>query len=137
MNHWSFCQEPLEDGLANGEEPSAAEEAAALMMAKEAKGGTVKFGWIRGVLVSSSLLFETKKNKDGVSHFLRGSPKLGSTFWEVSSCYSQSEGVAGAKACPRFYLHACLFQVRCMLNIWGVMLFIRMSWIVGQAGIGE
>ncbi|KFW87769.1 Solute carrier family 12 member 2, partial [Phalacrocorax carbo] len=27
-------------------------------------------------------------------------------------------------------------QVRCMLNIWGVMLFIRLSWIVGQAGIG-
>uniref|UniRef100_A0A8D3DRP8 Solute carrier family 12 member 2 n=1 Tax=Scophthalmus maximus TaxID=52904 RepID=A0A8D3DRP8_SCOMX len=27
--------------------------------------------------------------------------------------------------------------VRCMLNIWGVMLFIRMSWIVGQAGIGN
>lgn len=24
-----------------------------------------------------------------------------------------------------------------MLNIWGVMLFIRMSWIVGQAGIGK
>uniref|UniRef100_A0A8C1UMZ1 Solute carrier family 12 member 2 n=1 Tax=Cyprinus carpio TaxID=7962 RepID=A0A8C1UMZ1_CYPCA len=29
---------------------------------------------------------------------------------------------------------ACV-QIRCMLNIWGVMLFIRMSWIVGQAGI--
>uniref|UniRef100_A0A7N8X4F5 Solute carrier family 12 member 2-like n=1 Tax=Mastacembelus armatus TaxID=205130 RepID=A0A7N8X4F5_9TELE len=71
------CQEPFEDGLANGEEPSAAEEAAALA-AKEGKGGTVKFGWIKGVLVS----------------------------------------------------------IRCMLNIWGVMLFIRMSWIVGQAGIG-
>uniref|UniRef100_A0AAX7VAK1 Solute carrier family 12 member 2 n=1 Tax=Astatotilapia calliptera TaxID=8154 RepID=A0AAX7VAK1_ASTCA len=27
--------------------------------------------------------------------------------------------------------------VRCMLNIWGVMLFIRMSWIVGQSGIGN
>uniref|UniRef100_A0A8C0G0C9 Solute carrier family 12 member 3 n=1 Tax=Bubo bubo TaxID=30461 RepID=A0A8C0G0C9_BUBBB len=27
-------------------------------------------------------------------------------------------------------------SVRCMLNIWGVMLFIRLSWIVGQAGIG-
>lgn len=24
-----------------------------------------------------------------------------------------------------------------MLNIWGVMLFLRMSWIVGQAGIGN
>lgn len=45
------CQELFEDGLANGEEPSAAEEAAALA-AKEAKGGTVKFGWVKGVLVS-------------------------------------------------------------------------------------
>ena len=27
-------------------------------------------------------------------------------------------------------------QVRCLLNIWGVMLFIRLSWVVGQAGIG-
>ncbi|XP_073322099.1 solute carrier family 12 member 2-like isoform X1 [Pagrus major] len=73
--HDELDKEPFEDGLANGEEPSAAEEAAALA-AKEGKGGTVKFGWIKGVLV------------------------------------------------------------RCMLNIWGVMLFIRMSWIVGQAGIG-
>lgn len=46
-------QEPFEDGLANGDEPSAAEEAAALM-AKEAKGGMVKFGWVKGVLVSLS-----------------------------------------------------------------------------------
>lgn len=44
-------QEPFEDGLANGDEPSAAEEAAALM-AKEGKGGMVKFGWVKGVLVS-------------------------------------------------------------------------------------
>uniref|UniRef100_A0A671X5D6 Solute carrier family 12 member 2 n=1 Tax=Sparus aurata TaxID=8175 RepID=A0A671X5D6_SPAAU len=73
--HDELDKEPFEDGLANGDEPSAAEEAAALA-AKEGKGGTVKFGWVKGVLV------------------------------------------------------------RCMLNIWGVMLFIRMSWIVGQAGIG-
>uniref|UniRef100_A0AAR2J0X9 Solute carrier family 12 member 2 n=1 Tax=Pygocentrus nattereri TaxID=42514 RepID=A0AAR2J0X9_PYGNA len=66
--------EPFDDGIANGEEPAAAEEAAAKVV-PESKGGTVKFGWIKGVLV------------------------------------------------------------RCMLNIWGVMLFIRMSWIVGQAGI--
>lgn len=46
------CQEPFEDGLANGEEPSAAEEAAAALKAKEAKGGTIKFGWVKGVLVS-------------------------------------------------------------------------------------
>ncbi|CAB1332423.1 unnamed protein product, partial [Coregonus sp. 'balchen'] len=66
--------EPFEDGFANGDELTPAEEAAA-KEAAEPKGA-VKFGWIKGVLV------------------------------------------------------------RCMLNIWGVMLFIRMSWIVGQAGIG-
>jgi len=26
--------------------------------------------------------------------------------------------------------------VRCLLNIWGVMLFLRLSWVTGQAGIG-
>ncbi|KAF7652791.1 hypothetical protein LDENG_00092220 [Lucifuga dentata] len=74
--HDELDKEPFEDGLANGEELSAAEEAAA-SAAKSAKAGkAVKFGWVKGVLI------------------------------------------------------------RCMLNIWGVMLFIRMSWIVGQAGIG-
>uniref|UniRef100_A0A8C5I4V5 Solute carrier family 12 member 2 n=1 Tax=Gouania willdenowi TaxID=441366 RepID=A0A8C5I4V5_GOUWI len=72
---FSLCvfQEPFEDGFANGDELTPAEESAA----KEAADskGVVKFGWIKGVLV------------------------------------------------------------RCMLNIWGVMLFIRMSWIVGQAGV--
>lgn len=55
-------QEPFEDGLANGEEPSAAEEAAALA-AKEGKGGTVKFGWVKGVLVSETS--ECKKRCSG------------------------------------------------------------------------
>jgi len=27
--------------------------------------------------------------------------------------------------------------MRCLLNIWGVMLFLRLSWVVGQAGIIE
>lgn len=27
--------------------------------------------------------------------------------------------------------------MRCILNIWGVMLFLRLSWLVGQAGIIE
>uniref|UniRef100_A0A8C5I4B4 Solute carrier family 12 member 2 n=1 Tax=Gouania willdenowi TaxID=441366 RepID=A0A8C5I4B4_GOUWI len=71
--HDELDKEPFEDGFANGDELTPAEESAA----KEAADskGVVKFGWIKGVLV------------------------------------------------------------RCMLNIWGVMLFIRMSWIVGQAGV--
>ncbi|XP_063227060.1 bumetanide-sensitive sodium-(potassium)-chloride cotransporter [Bacillus rossius redtenbacheri] len=27
--------------------------------------------------------------------------------------------------------------IPCMLNIWGVMLFLRLSWVVGQSGIGQ
>ena len=33
-----------------------------------------------------------------------------------------------------FLIH-CM-QIRCLLNIWGVMLFIRLSWVTGHAGIG-
>ncbi len=35
-----------------------------------------------------------------------------------------------------FVFIVCVSQVRCLLNIWGVMLFIRLSWIVGHAGVG-
>ena len=27
--------------------------------------------------------------------------------------------------------------MRCLLNIWGVMLFLRLTWVVGQAGMLE
>lgn len=27
-------------------------------------------------------------------------------------------------------------QIRCMLNIWGVILYLRLPWITAQAGIG-
>jgi len=27
--------------------------------------------------------------------------------------------------------------IRCLLNIWGVMLFLRLSWVVAEAGIGQ
>ncbi|XP_067839362.1 solute carrier family 12 member 2 isoform X2 [Heptranchias perlo] len=72
--HDELDKEPFEDGYANGEESSPAEEAVSKHVADNK--GVVKFGWVKGVLV------------------------------------------------------------RCMLNIWGVMLFIRLSWIVGHAGIG-
>ena len=55
LNTCVCFQEPFDDGFANGEELSPAEEAAA-KEAAESKG-VVKFGWIKGVLVSFSLLF--------------------------------------------------------------------------------
>lgn len=34
-------------------------------------------------------------------------------------------------------IHSCIafLQIRCMLNIWGVILFLRLPWITAQAGI--
>lgn len=51
-------QEPFEDGFANGEELTPAEEAAA-KEASESKG-VVKFGWIKGVLVRTCLKMRVK-----------------------------------------------------------------------------
>ena len=38
------------------------------------------------------------------------------------------------KVAPKF---GCLkgVMLRCLLNIWGVMLYLRLSWVAGQAGI--
>ena len=30
-----------------------------------------------------------------------------------------------------------LHNVRCLLNIWGTMLFLRLTWVVGQAGLWQ
>ena len=35
---------------------------------------------------------------------------------------------------PKASTIVCVTQVRCILNIFGVMLFLRMPWVVGQAG---
>ncbi len=29
------------------------------------------------------------------------------------------------------------FQIRCMLNIWGVIMYLRLPWITSQAGLSE
>ena len=36
----------------------------------------------------------------------------------------------------KWYLFKGVY-VKCLLNIWGVMLFLRLSWVVGQAGAIE
>lgn len=55
-------QEPFEDGFANGDELTPAEEAAA-KEAAEPKG-VVKFGWVKGVLVNVSTSAYTVASKN-------------------------------------------------------------------------
>ena len=39
-----------------------------------------------------------------------------------------------AKAAPKFgWLKGVMF--RCLLNIWGVIIFLRVTWVVGQSGM--
>lgn len=43
--------------------------------------------------------------------------------------------IHGTINAPKFgWIKGVLFG--CLLNIWGVMLYLRLSWVVGQAGIG-
>lgn len=46
-----LCQEPFEEGFPSGEEFTTT-ETLTQKEASDSKGGTVKFGWIKGVLVS-------------------------------------------------------------------------------------
>ena len=46
----------------------------------------------------------------------------------------EGEGRAQVKAMKLGWIKGVLFPT--LLNIWGVILFLRMPWIVGQAGIG-
>uniref|UniRef100_A0A2I3GRU2 Solute carrier family 12 member 3 n=1 Tax=Nomascus leucogenys TaxID=61853 RepID=A0A2I3GRU2_NOMLE len=55
---------------------------------------------------------------------------------EIHEQLAKSSGFCPTIVCPVCFQYHFYPQVRCMLNIWGVMLFIRLSWIVGEAGIG-
>jgi len=56
------------------------------------------------------------------------------TFHEKPLRKDDEDGtVLGGKAIKFGWLEGVL--MRCLLNIWGVMLFLRLSWVVGQAGI--
>lgn len=52
--YFPSLQEPFEDGYANGEEGTPTGEAAAAYTADSK--GVVKFGWIKGVLVSEDII---------------------------------------------------------------------------------
>ncbi|CAG0890209.1 unnamed protein product [Cyprideis torosa] len=62
----------------------------------------------------------------------------GQTIKEMPNRYDQVEGDEEGqprKGVIKFGWLEGVFM-RCLLNIWGVMLFLRMTWVIGQAGIG-
>uniref|UniRef100_A0AAR2LR03 Solute carrier family 12 member 10, tandem duplicate 1 n=1 Tax=Pygocentrus nattereri TaxID=42514 RepID=A0AAR2LR03_PYGNA len=55
--------------------------------------------------------------------------------FEVSSRYHEENGAEGKTTEPVRFGWVTGVMIRCMLNIWGVILFLRLSWITSQAGI--
>ncbi|KAH0619476.1 hypothetical protein JD844_000131 [Phrynosoma platyrhinos] len=78
-------------------------------------------------------------------HSPRYEPHRSSSFSEGGAEESVNEGDSKPEEEPvRFgwasvnLLRCCsssIFQIRCMLNIWGVILYLRLPWITAQAGI--
>lgn len=110
------------DRVANGDGMPGEEQAE---NKEEDTSGAVKFGWVKGVLVRKLLL-----TKESIRPVIRRASPANHIDTRVT------KGVGWAWLWTPFHPHSHP-QVRCMLNIWGVMLFIRLSWIVGEAGIGE
>jgi len=83
-------------------------------------------------LKSRPTLEELHEEKDDIDRNRHREPLLSET--------ENAEAVA--KAAPKEQNTAIKFGwikgvlIRCLLNIWGVMLFLRLSWVTGQAGVG-
>lgn len=65
-------------------------------------------------------------------------PSLGELYGDPDQNKAQADDDKGAA--PAHGGHIKLgwivgVMIPCLLNIWGVMLFLRLSWVVGQAGI--
>ena len=54
---------------------------------------------------------------------------------EFCTFFRQLISLQGQEATKLGWIQGVL--MKCMLNIWGVMLYLRLTWVVGQAGLIE
>lgn len=140
--------------------PEAGPEEAAGEPGRAPTPEPVRFGWVKGVMVSAtgpegaSLCPPTPPGRATMRLPLivmfspiyvfsasvcapNNSPALRGGL--VLARRSRRAGVAPAvPRCPRADGRPSSLppQIRCMLNIWGVILYLRLPWITAQAGIG-
>uniref|UniRef100_A0A8C1PH96 Solute carrier family 12 member 10, tandem duplicate 1 n=1 Tax=Cyprinus carpio TaxID=7962 RepID=A0A8C1PH96_CYPCA len=87
-------------------------------------------GWL-GEYIDSTL-----NNSNRLIQFNTGDSGRGSvSALQESGNESKENGAGGKTAQPVRFGWVTGVMVRCMLNIWGVILFLRLSWITSQAGI--
>ncbi|XP_052797099.1 solute carrier family 12 member 2-like isoform X2 [Mya arenaria] len=80
-------------------------------------------------LKSRPTLAELHEEKDDIDRHRQREPLLSDT-----EAAAQDQAKLTESAVKFGWIKGVL--VRCLLNIWGVMLFLRLSWVVGQAGMG-
>uniref|UniRef100_A0A8C9G0D5 Solute carrier family 12 member 3 n=1 Tax=Pavo cristatus TaxID=9049 RepID=A0A8C9G0D5_PAVCR len=85
--------------------------------------------------------YEHYANSRGVGEARRGRPSLADLHsilkvrpWCKGCCNGLPDTEEGAPAHTHGRVPIAL-QIRCMLNIWGVILYLRLPWITAQAGI--
>uniref|UniRef100_A0A671MIH2 Solute carrier family 12 member 3-like n=1 Tax=Sinocyclocheilus anshuiensis TaxID=1608454 RepID=A0A671MIH2_9TELE len=79
---------------------------------------------------------ETLRKAVDVGHINMGDSGRGSvSALQESEIESEENGPGGKTAQPVRFGWITGVMIRCMLNIWGVILFLRLSWITSQAGI--
>uniref|UniRef100_A0A8U8B261 Solute carrier family 12 member 3 n=1 Tax=Geospiza parvula TaxID=87175 RepID=A0A8U8B261_GEOPR len=78
--------------------------------------------------------YEHYANSKGVGDPKKGRPSLA----DLHSILKVTGGLAvpiASLASPGHAAGPCEVSIRCMLNIWGVILYLRLPWITAQAGI--
>uniref|UniRef100_A0A8C9MQU3 Solute carrier family 12 member 3 n=1 Tax=Serinus canaria TaxID=9135 RepID=A0A8C9MQU3_SERCA len=112
-------------------------------------GEPVRFGWVKGVMVSVthppwSILLPCKHftlvaiftNVYIFASACALSNSLPSSVGWFSLRRQSWHGLAMPRCqCPDGQFPSVPPQIRCMLNIWGVILYLRLPWITAQAGI--
>lgn len=87
-----------------------------------------RFGWVQGVMVGLivTLMWFLPHNLPTKQTVRHPDPRCGTShlqcLWFPRDLLLQLTDVFS--------------QIRCMLNIWGVILYLRLPWITAQAGVG-
>uniref|UniRef100_A0A8B9EMP4 Solute carrier family 12 member 3 n=1 Tax=Anser cygnoides TaxID=8845 RepID=A0A8B9EMP4_ANSCY len=82
--------------------------------------------------------YEHYANSKGVGEARRGRPSLADlrSILKVRPAEPGWPWLSPGATCTHSRCpHLCPLQIRCMLNIWGVILYLRLPWITAQAGI--
>uniref|UniRef100_A0A8C2Y6R2 Solute carrier family 12 member 3 n=1 Tax=Coturnix japonica TaxID=93934 RepID=A0A8C2Y6R2_COTJA len=81
--------------------------------------------------------YEHYANSRGVGEARQGRPSLADlhSILKVRLCCGEPSSAPAPEPVRFGWVKGVMVSIRCMLNIWGVILYLRLPWITAQAGI--